>query len=188
MRIVGGEWGGRILVSPPGEVTRPTSDSAREALFNILEHGLGHASTNIIDVFAGTGAIAFEALSRGAERAVLIESDPKALKAIQKNTDAFGASERVGVITAFQWEKWSALIKKNFHECLPFSTAFCDPPYDKGLVSRAMKALEKDGFWAPDAMLVAETSSREEVPKLQGWEFIKERRKGPAALLFYKRA
>src|SRR6266446_9181522 len=104
LRIVGGRHRGRRLVAPPGELVRPTSDRARESLFNILSHGnfaasgLPFADRPVLDAFAGTGAFGLEALSRGASAAAFIESEREALAALRRNIAALGEEERAHII------------------------------------------------------------------------------------------
>lgn len=193
MRIVSGRWGGRALVAPKGETTRPTSDSAREAIFNVLIHGMGHEPRRVVDFFAGTGALAWEALSQGAEYAALFEADRAAGQALVRNADAFGlASSDYTHVKEARIESWSAALRREVERGGVFDTLFCDPPYGKSLVARALKALElahsQSAIVAPNAVLVAETGFKEDLPKIVGWTLEKERRKGAAALLFYRRS
>ncbi|MBS1984894.1 MAG: 16S rRNA (guanine(966)-N(2))-methyltransferase RsmD [Bdellovibrionales bacterium] len=188
MRIVGGQWGGRTLFSPSGDTTRPTTDSLREAIFNMFDHSFGHAPNKVLDLFAGTGALAFESLSRGAASAVLVEADRKALAAIRKNQEALGlGADIVRIVEQSRVESWARALLDSGQA--PFDTIFCDPPYDKGLVRKALVTLEIVGaqLFAPEALLVAETSIREPALTLPHWELLKERRKGSTATLFYRR-
>lgn len=187
MRIIGGQWRGRSLMAPKGTATRPTADAAREALFNILDNGYAHDYGIVLDLFAGTGALALEALSRGAEKAVLVESDPKAVAAIQKNLERFELdADTVLVLSDSRSERWPGLLKQALGEGAAFSTVFCDPPYGKDLVQRAMRGLGPHGLFAEGALLVAEVAAKEETPRLEGWELLKERAKGAAKLAFYR--
>ncbi len=191
MRIVGGQWGGHRLHAPSGKNTRPTSDALRETIFNILHNSFGHELGHVLDLFSGTGALAFEALSRGAQTAVVIESDPKALAALERNRQELkleaGQLELVRENRVRQWH--SSLAKVVKARGAPFDTIFCDPPYDKGLVASALRGLELQGslLFAPQGCLVAEQSSREDSVELKNWEIIDDRKRGVARLVCYRR-
>lgn len=188
MRIVGGVWSGRKLVTPGGEATRPTSEGIRESLFNVLAHRFSHEPRNILDLFAGTGALAFEALSRGGERALLVESDRKALDSIRRNQESLGVgSDVLGYLTNSKIESWGRWINDKGKEFLPIDTIFCDPPYDKGLIPRALKGLQDAAVpLTESAVLICEVSSREKSPDLSCWKLEDERRRGTTGLLFYR--
>jgi 16S rRNA (guanine966-N2)-methyltransferase len=160
MRIVAGRWRGRALMAPEGLATRPTSDRARQALFDSLWHApwAGRGSiegATVLDAFAGSGALGFEALSRGAARAVFLDSSRAAVTAIRRNASALGAGDAVSVLAA------DALAPPRGEAC---GLVFLDPPYGKGLVSLALAALAARGWIAPGALIVAETGSAEAVP------------------------
>ena len=141
MRIVGGRFRGRSLTSPTSERVRPTSDRLRESLFNILEHNYGGvAGLKVVDLFAGTGALAFEAVSRGAASALLVDDGAEARAAMRANIEALG----VGGITRIFRRDACKLGVAPLGEL--FSLAFLDPPYGKGLAERTLAAL-RDGKW-----------------------------------------
>ena len=150
MRIVAGRYRGRRLTAPPGLDTRPTSDRVREALFNILGDIEG---LRVLDLFAGSGALAIEALSRGAAGAVLVEQDPRAVDAIRANLDALGASEaRVVRGDALAW------LRRAEGE---WDIVFLDPPYSSardlaGPLSELLPAV-----LAKDALIVSESDKRD---------------------------
>lgn len=155
MRIVAGEWRGRALEAPKGMQTRPTSDRVREAVFSAVRSRIGDiGGLAVLDAFAGTGAMAFEALSRGAARAVLIEPDRDARTAISRNAQAFGATARVTVVPgdAFKMAEDGRIAGG------PFSLLFLDPPYRivPAQVSRLLEDLSRSGMIAPDALVVYE--------------------------------
>src|SRR5258708_28141947 len=139
MRIVGGSRRGRRLVAPPGETVRPTSDRAREALFNILSHGnfatsgLPFAGRAVLDAFAGTGAWGVEALSRGAGAAVFIENEREALATLRRNIAALGEEERTHIIAGDATRPPRA--------GLACAVGFFDPPYRSSLAAPALGAL-----------------------------------------------
>ena len=193
MRIVGGKWSGRNLAAPKGMTTRPTADAHREALFNILIQGQGHQPERVLDLFGGTGALTFEAFSHGARSSVVFENDRHALQCIEKNRDLLGIDASALVTcTDAKLENWGRFFRKVSRDCVPFDTIFCDPPYRKKLVARAMNQLEiyaGEGLFVPGSFLIVETSSQEDLPVLKPvWEFLKERSKGDTRLIFYRRS
>lgn len=191
MRISGGEWSGQILVTPWGAETRPTSDANREALFNILTHSLAHDMQCVLDLFAGTGALSLEAMSRGAARAILYESDAKAQLTIEKNFGKILKPEYNrdwAICKERDFARWPAFLKKLPGASLQIDTIFCDPPYGKGLVSRAFRSLERvPEVFAPTALAVVEVGADETAPALRGWEVLKDRVRGATRIIFYKR-
>jgi 16S rRNA (guanine966-N2)-methyltransferase len=185
MRIVAGKHRGRPLLAPPGERVRPTSDRAREALFNILSHGdfaaegVPFAEAPVLDAFAGTGALGLEALSRGAGAAVFIEQDSAALAALRKNIAALGESGRSRIISGDATRPPRAQAA-----C---AVVFLDPPYRSGLAGPALTALAAAGWFAPGALAIIELAAREELPPAAGFAVIDERRYGAARLVFLRR-
>ena len=132
MRIVSGEFRGKAIATPPGDRTRPTSDRARQAVFNILEHAAwspGVRDLRIIDLFAGSGALGFEALSRGAAFCLFVETDEQARGAIRQNVDAMGLFGR----TRVHRRDATDLGTRPGADGPAFDLAFLDPPYGKGL-------------------------------------------------------
>ncbi|MGH7053136.1 MAG: 16S rRNA (guanine(966)-N(2))-methyltransferase RsmD [Stellaceae bacterium] len=186
MRIVGGRHRGRRLFVPAGAVVRPTSDRAREAVFDILSHGrfaasgLPFAEANVLDAFAGTGAFGLEALSRGAARAVFMENGTEALAALRRNIAALGEDKRADVLPG------DATRPRRASE--PCTLIFLDPPYRSGLAGPALLALAAAGWLAPEALAVIETAARETMPPPVGLTLLDERRYGTARLLFLRRA
>jgi 16S rRNA (guanine966-N2)-methyltransferase len=182
MRIVGGKLKGRNLVSPKGEGTRPTSDRVREALMSFLVDRLGSdlGGAVTLDLFAGSGALAFEALSRGASRAVLVEKDRSALQTIANNIATLGVTDRVTVVGS------DALTTglKRVQTLGPFALLFCDPPYriDQGKVSRALESLGRSGAIASGAALAWEHSAGGAVPEPAGFAQERTYRYGDTAV------
>jgi 16S rRNA (guanine966-N2)-methyltransferase len=185
MRIVAGSHRGRRLLAPPGETVRPTSDRAREALFNILSHGtlaaagVPYAGMAVLDAFAGTGAIGLEALSRGAAAAVFIEHDREALAILRKNIDALRERSRAQIVPGDATRPPRAT-----SSC---AIAFLDPPYRSGLAAAALAALGAAGWLAPDALAVVEIGAREELASPGGFTLLYERVYGAARLVFLRR-
>ncbi len=160
MRIVAGAWRGRTLSAPPGNATRPTADRVRQALFDMLMHAPwgGRAvieGARVLDVFAGTGALGLEALSRGAAHATFIEYDRAALTALRGNIAACRSETRTTVLAV------DALAAPGGE---PVGLVFLDPPYGRDLVPRALARLRAVGRVAPDALIVAETGRDEPSP------------------------
>lgn len=190
MRITGGEFKGRKLFAPKGVNTRPTSDAHREALYNILDNGMGHEYMNVLDLFSGSGALFVEALSRGANFICAFEKDKPALDCIKKNTQELHSLHEFDLLLLQEQkiEKWqSILIKKLPENFKGFDLVLCDPPYGKKLAERALKLLTNaDGIISKDAVVYAELGDKEEIFELPGWECIKDRSKGGSRQLFYK--
>jgi 16S rRNA (guanine966-N2)-methyltransferase len=160
MRIVAGKFRGASLVAPKGLSTRPTSDRVRQALFNVLEHGapaIDFDGARVLDLFAGSGALGLEALSRGARFAVFIEDDAEARGAIRRNVEALeltGASKI--------WRRDATKLGA-VGTLAPFDLVFCDPPYGQGLGERAMEAAAEGGWVAPGAIAVLEERADAEI-------------------------
>jgi 16S rRNA (guanine966-N2)-methyltransferase len=155
MRIVSGEFRGRSLAAPPGDRTRPTSDRARQAIFNILEHALwsrGVRDARVIDLFAGSGALGFEALSRGAAFCLFVETDEAARGAIRESVDAFNLFGR----TRVHRRDATDLGRRPGSDGPAFDLAFLDPPYARGLGEAALARLASGGWLAPGATVVFE--------------------------------
>jgi 16S rRNA (guanine966-N2)-methyltransferase len=162
---------------------RPTSDRAREALFDILAHGRFGAgpvyeAARVLDAFAGTGAFGLEALSRGAAEASFIENDRVALRALRANIAALGEEKRAAVLAldALHPPRASA----------PAALAFLDPPYGADLAAPALAALADAGWFAPDALVVVELSARDRLDPPPGFTLLDERRYGAARLAFLR--
>jgi 16S rRNA (guanine966-N2)-methyltransferase len=183
MRIVGGRHRGRALAAPRGEAVRPTSDRAREALFNILGHGAfatPFRDKPVLDAFAGTGALGLEALSRGAARATFIESDRAALEALRRNVAALGEADRAQIIAGDATRPPPA--------SAPVALAFLDPPYRSGLAGPALAALAAAGWLGPGALAAVEVAAKEDFAPPPGFERLDDRRYGAARLLILRRA
>lgn len=179
MRIIGGEARGRRLFAPEGLETRPTADKVRESLFNILRAETPGA--RVLDLFAGSGALALEALSRGAESAVLVDCSRKAVQAIRRNVELCRAEERARVI-AGDW--------KNAVDQLsgPFDLVFLDPPYRlTGVYAQAAGMLLERGLLAEEALLVMEHASDLPLTVGEPFEVCDERVYGAAAIAFVRR-
>ncbi|MFN4039542.1 MAG: 16S rRNA (guanine(966)-N(2))-methyltransferase RsmD [Erythrobacter sp.] len=156
MRIVAGEWRGRKLVAPKGEATRPTADRARETLFNMLNSRLGSfEDLRIADLFAGSGALGLEALSRGAAHVLFVEQDRAALDAIRANIAALDARARTHV------EAGSVMSLRASAQ--PYDLILLDPPYHTGAGAVALDRLLRLGWIGSESWIALETSAKEKI-------------------------
>jgi 16S rRNA (guanine(966)-N(2))-methyltransferase RsmD len=163
VRITGGVFRSRAIVAPRGDSTRPTSDRVREALFSMLTSERDLDGARILDLYAGTGALAFEAISRGAVHASLVEKNKHALTSINQNIAALGLEEVVRV-HATQVEKVAPLLGDE-----PFDLIFADPPYadvPSGALLRALAPVFHGVRFSPDACFVLEHASRDDLPRM----------------------
>ena len=175
MRIVGGRLRGRALAAPKDDSVRPTSDRVRQAIFNILEHGVDDfelQGANVLDLFAGTGALGIEALSRGAAQGVFVENAAASRALLQENFQTLGLA---GVATIF---RRSAIDLGAAYRKLSFELVFADPPYGKGLAEQAIAAAIANGWLSDGAVIVIEESADAEVVLPEGCEAIDQRRYG----------
>ena len=181
MRIVGGRHRGRHLIAPPGRAVRPTSDRAREALFNILLHAYADpvSGARVLDLFAGTGALGLEALSRGAAEAVFIENDRTALVALRGNIAALGLIANTRIVAGDATKPPRATVA-----C---AVAFLDPPYTSGLAPPALIAFAAAGWLAPDALAVVEIGAREPFSPPEAFAALDERFYGATRLVLLRR-
>ncbi len=184
MRIVGGHFKGRAITAPAGRDTRPTGDRAREALFNILAHvpwSPGIEGRRVLDLFAGSGALGLEAMSRGAAFALFVETDSAARGAIRDNIEALGLFGE----TRIHRRDATDLGVKPAGLGDPFDLVFLDPPYGKGLGEAALARLGQGGWIAPDALIVLEVGA-DETPSTPHFETLDQREYGAAKILFLK--
>ena len=185
MRIVGGELKGRAIHAPRGGDVRPTSDRAREAVFNILlngKPGVDFEGITVLDVFAGTGALGLEALSRGAVRSVFIDSSVASLAALKENVKALKMEARCLTLKIDS----AHIARRPFAVEEPASLVFLDPPYGQELEGPALAALAKHGWLAPDAVIVVETTAKEPFEAPQGFSLIDSRKYGAALVTFLR--
>jgi 16S rRNA (guanine966-N2)-methyltransferase len=155
MRIVGGRLRGRVLAAPRSQTIRPTADRLREALFNILLHGYGDPLTGarVLDLFAGTGALGLEALSRGAVFALFIDEGAEARALLRENVATLGLGGSTRIF------RRDATKLGDARPIEPFSLIFLDPPYGKGLAEKALGSAQAGGWLAPDALIVVEEAT-----------------------------
>ena len=155
MRIVGGRLRGRALTGPKSDAIRPTADRLRESLFNILIHGYGDPITGarVLDLFAGTGALGLEAMSRGAAFALFVDDGAEARALIRGNVEALGLG---GTTRIFRRD---ASRLGPAHPVEPFSLVFADPPYGQTLAEQSLTSAREGGWLTPDALLVVEEAA-----------------------------
>lgn len=178
MRIIAGEWRGRKLVAPEGKQTRPTADRTRETLFSMLASRLGSFDgLRVADLYAGSGALGIEALSRGAAHATFVETDRAALKAIDRNVTTLDAVARVSM---------RAISAAALPPAQPFDLVFADPPYVPGSGTAVAETVAKAGWLATGGLMAIETHKGEAVAPPKDWEIIAERDVGRARLTFLR--
>jgi 16S rRNA (guanine966-N2)-methyltransferase len=185
MRIVAGSLKGRTITTPEGQGTRPTSDRARQAVFNVLEHAAWAEPLDgmrVMDLYAGSGALGFEAISRGAAFALFVETDEEARGAIRENADAYGVMGRSRV------HRRSAidLGSRPGSDGEAFDLAFLDPPYRKGLGEQTLARLLEGGWLKPGALVVFERGSDEPEIDTPGYQRLDARNYGAARVLFLR--
>lgn len=185
MRIVAGSLKGRAIVAPEGRNTRPTSDRARQAVFNVLEHASWAESlqgARVIDLYAGSGALGFEAVSRGAAFCLFVEIEDDARGAIRENADAYGLMGR----TRVHRRSATDLGVRPGSAGEAFDIAFLDPPYAKGLGEQTLLRLTEGNWLKPGAIVVFERGSDEPDIDTPGYERLDARDYGAARVLFLR--
>lgn len=166
MRVVAGELGGRRLVAPEGRTTRPTSDKVREAVFNALGSAGVLEGARVVDLYAGSGAMGIEALSRGAASCVFVEQDRAALAALRRNVDQLGLAERCRIVAD---DAVRFVHRPDAPEARDATLVLADPPYRFEQWDELVTALTAS---------VAVAESNREVPAPPGWEVVRARRYG----------
>ena len=171
MRIVGGHLRGRVLAAPKSQAIRPTADRLREALFNILVHAYGDpiSGARVLDLFAGTGALGLEALSRGAAFALFVDDGAEARALLRENVAALGLGGATRIFRRDATKLGAA------HPLEPFSLAFLDPPYGKGLAEKALTSLRDGGWLTAGALLVVEEAKAAAFAAPEGFEELERR-------------
>ena len=184
MRIVGGRLRGRALAGPKSPAIRPTADRLREALFNILTHAYGDpvSDARVLDLFAGTGALGLEALSRGAQFALLIDDAAEARALMRDNVAALGLG---GTARIFRRD---ATALGEVHPLAPFGLAFLDPPYGQGLAARALNSARAGKWLLPDALVVVEEAAQAGFASPEGYEELERRRYDDTEFVFLRGA
>ncbi len=184
MRIIGGRFSGRALVAPKGRDTRPTADRVRQSVFNILAHreGFSFEGVRVIDLFAGSGALGLEAMSRGGAFCLFVETDAAARGAIRENVEALGLYGA----TRVHRRGADALGDKPAGVGGPFGLAFLDPPYARDLCGPALTALRNGGWLEPRSVAVVEQGKDETPITAEGFVEDDRRTYGAAQVGFYR--
>jgi 16S rRNA (guanine966-N2)-methyltransferase len=182
MRIVGGRLRSRPIAGPKGPGLRPTADRLRESLFNILAHGYGDPvhGARVLDLFAGTGALGIEALSRGAAFALFVDDGVEARALLRQNAETLGLG---GTSRIFRRD---ATRLGPAHPVEPFSLVFLDPPYGKGLAEKALAAAREGGWLKPAALIVVEEAADAAFKAPEGFEELERRRYDDTELVFLR--
>jgi len=187
VRITGGRFGGRVLAGPDDDRVRPTSDKVRQAVFNVLAHndfGFTFALENAraIDLFAGTGAMGLEALSRGARSCLFVDNSAESRALVRRNVESLALTGATKI-----WRRNATdLGPLSGNSGGPFELAFLDPPYRERLLAPALNALRGGGWLAPDALAVAEYPVDEEPPESGGFELLDTRSYGDTSIAFLR--
>ena len=171
MRVVGGRLKGRNLASPSSRDIRPTADRLREAIFNILIHAYDDpiADARVLDLFAGTGALGIEAISRGAKFALFVDNGAEARALMRDNVETLGLG---GVTKVYRRD---ATDLGPAHPMEPFSLVFIDPPYAKGLADKALVSLRDGGWLTPGALVVVEEAKAAAFKAAEGFSELERR-------------
>lgn len=184
MRVVGGDLKGRNIVAPASRDIRPTADRLRESVFNILVHAYDDPlqDARVLDLFAGTGALGLEAISRGAIFALFVDDGAQARALLRANVDSLGVG---GITRIFRRD---ATKLGSAHPLEPFSLVFLDPPYGKGLAEKALASARDGGWLAPEALIMVEEAKDSGFTPPQGFEEIERRAYDDTELIFLRPA
>ena len=171
MRVVAGKFRGRAIKSPSSSAIRPTADRLREAVFNILVHAYGNPmlEARVLDLFAGTGALGIEAISRGARFALFVEDSAEGRALLRENVETFALG---GITKIFRRD---ATRLGDVHPNEPFSLVFCDPPYRQGFAEKALASARDGGWLAPGAIVVVEEAADAKFAAPEGFEELERR-------------
>jgi len=179
MRIISGTSKGRKLVTPRSQSLRPTSDRVKESIFNILRVEM--EGKVVLDLFAGTGNLGIEALSRGAKKAIFVEKGRQATRLIQRNLTQLGLEERSEILPK-DANRAIGILKQRGES---FDLILMDPPYEKGLIQKTLMKLSLHPIYHKDSILVIEHNRREPLPDtMAGWNLIRQRRIGDTLISF----
>src|SRR3569623_98087 len=181
MRVVGGRLRGRNIASPTSRDIRPTADRLRESVFNILVHAYDDPiqDARVLDLFAGTGALGIEAVSRGAKFTLFVDNGAEARALLRSNVEALGRVTKV--------YRRDATDLGPAHPVEPFSLVFLDPPYGKGLAEKALASLRDGGWLTPGALLVVEEAKAAQFVTPEGYEELERRAYDDTEFVFLKR-
>jgi 16S rRNA (guanine966-N2)-methyltransferase len=179
MRIIAGQYRGRTLATPSSQAVRPTSDRLRESIFNILMHSYDDAieGARVLDLFAGTGALGIEALSRGAAHALFVDDSTEGRGLLRENIERLGLG---GITKVFRRD---ATKMGPCHPHAPFNLVFCDPPYRKGLGEKALASARAGGWIVPGALIIFEEAADADVALPEGFEELDRRAYGDTQIM-----
>jgi 16S rRNA (guanine966-N2)-methyltransferase len=182
VRIVGGEFSGRALATPRSRTIIPSADRLRQALFDILAHSFDNAvaGARVLDLFAGTGALGLEALSRGAASALFVEDGVEARGLIRRNVEALGLTGRTKIF------RRDATRLGEAGTIAPFNLVFADPPYRKGLGEKTLASALAGGWLARGALAVLEEDAKAAITPITGLELADSRRIGDSQIAFFR--
>jgi 16S rRNA (guanine966-N2)-methyltransferase len=182
MRVVGGRLRGRAIVAPTSKAIRPTADRLRESLFNILAHAFGDPVTGarVLDLFAGTGALGIEALSRGAAFALFVDDGAEARALLRENVAALGLG---GSSKIFRLD---ATKLGDAHPVAPFSLVLVDPPYGQGLAAAGLATARAGGWLTADALVVVEEATKAQFAAPEGFNEVERRRYDDTEFVFLR--
>ena len=182
MRIVGGRFRGKKLSAPAGLTTRPTTDRLRETVFNVLQHAYGDPveGARVLDLFAGTGAIGLEALSRGAKFTLFVEESAGARGVLRENAETLGLTGLVRI-----WRRDATRLGPA-GTLAPFDLCFAAPPYGRGLGTAAFASAREGGWLKPGAICVLEETIKDVVEGLDGFTLVERREYGETAVTFFQ--
>ena len=185
MRITAGKFRGRTLAAPKDMSVRPTSDKVRQAVFNILEHRdfgfpFDIEGARVVDLFAGTGAMGIEALSRGSRYCLFVDDSAASRALIRENVEALGLTGATKI-----WRRDAAALGA-LDTLSPFDLAFLDPPYRKNLIAPALAGLRDGGWLNSPTLVVAEMAEGEIIPSTEGYEILDDRLYGDTRVVILK--
>ncbi|MBO6814247.1 MAG: 16S rRNA (guanine(966)-N(2))-methyltransferase RsmD [Rhizobiaceae bacterium] len=182
MRIVAGKYRGARIAAPKGMATRPTTDRTRESLFNILQNRMAFDGIRVLDLFAGSGALGLEAMSRGASSCLFVDDSHAARAAIRQNVETLGLAGQTGLFRRDATRLGSVGTRK------PYDLVFADPPYGKGLGERAASSLVEGGWMNPEAVFVLEERNSAFPPLLHGFVLTDRRDYGETTIGLFELA
>jgi 16S rRNA (guanine966-N2)-methyltransferase len=182
MRVSGGNFGGRTLKGPSSDKVRPTSDKLRQAVFNILAHAYGDpvSGARVLDLFAGTGALGIEALSRGAVFTLFVEDAAESRALIRTNVETL---QLTGVTKIFRRDATKLGPRGAFE---PFSLVFCDPPYGKGFAEKSLASAREGEWLTKDALLIVEEAVASKFSAPEGFEILERREYDDTEIVFLR--
>jgi len=180
LRVISGKLKGKKLSATKGLSLRPTSDRVKEAIFDILQDQV--QGQKVLDLFAGTGALGIEAISRGAQKAIFIEKNPPSLKALRKNIEDCHLGQQVEILAREAREGIKILEGRRES----FALVFLDPPYGKGLAEKTLASLSQSSIVAPEALIITEHATTEEIRPTPPLQVIDERKYGRTKISIFQ--